>query len=672
MRKLILSATMTAMLAFAAQRAGRPELQLEAAINKEVVAGDLKGAIELYRKAAQSADRTVAAKALVRMGQCYEKLGDAEARKAYERAIREYGDQAEAVATARSRLAALGQPAGAGAGQEERWIARLGDRWFNSGISRDGRWAALTTSRDVLLYDLRDGNERSLLTTTGNERVTNAAISPDGTQVAYAVRDTGPSLMLLDVKGGAARKLDPGGEGRAIPLTWTPDGRQLLVGRTRTGTTPERVLLQVTGGAPVSLGSGWTNGARFSWDGKTLALSEWDEAAKSNSISVGTFPSGTRARIANAVYPVWSPDGTRLLFLRQRGEDYDLWSVRIQNGQPVGSADMLKQGVNGLLDCGPGGELYYRTTLLLKDLYTIGIDPHTGKLTSAPVPLTTSGKTNGGAWSPNGEQIAYYQWARNPDRTEVVIRSMKSGIERVFPIPSEIDLYSRKPQWFPDNRSLFLHDWKGRLHRMDAENGEVKPLVAPETIPPYSQVGNAGYRTYVVLAPDGRSVYYLARTGGDSSAVMQLALEGASRRREIVRTELDGLRDISVSADGSRLAMLRALPRGKASMLTFPASGGTIHEAELMVPHDRRRDQVMWSPDGLRLYFTAYDAGSRRGQAYSVPVEGGEPVSLGLELHDLYYLSIHPNGRQILFADEQWNNHLWVARNLIPASDDKK
>ena len=82
-------------------------MALQAAIKKEVVDGDLKGAIEQYKKLAQGRDRAVAAKALVRMGQCYEKLGDAEARKAYERVLREYADQAGAVAEARARLAAL-------------------------------------------------------------------------------------------------------------------------------------------------------------------------------------------------------------------------------------------------------------------------------------------------------------------------------------------------------------------------------------------------------------------------------------------------------------------------------------------------------------------------------------------------------------------------------------
>ncbi|MBP1602624.1 MAG: hypothetical protein H6Q06_2775, partial [Acidobacteria bacterium] len=58
----------------------RAEVALQAAIKKEMVDGDLKGAIEQYKKIAQSGNRAAAARALVRMGQCQERLGEAEAR----------------------------------------------------------------------------------------------------------------------------------------------------------------------------------------------------------------------------------------------------------------------------------------------------------------------------------------------------------------------------------------------------------------------------------------------------------------------------------------------------------------------------------------------------------------------------------------------------------------
>ena len=114
----ILILTILAFLA-AGQGPDRAEVQLQAAIKTEVFDGNLKGAIEQYKKIVSSYgnNHAVAAKALVRMGQCYEKLGEAqakEARAAYERVVREYADQAEIVAQARVRLAALGGSGGRG------------------------------------------------------------------------------------------------------------------------------------------------------------------------------------------------------------------------------------------------------------------------------------------------------------------------------------------------------------------------------------------------------------------------------------------------------------------------------------------------------------------------------------------------------------------------------
>lgn len=80
-----------------------------AALHQEEVEGNLEAAIATYKKviADPRASRSLAATALLHLGGSYEKLGDAEARKAYERVVREFGDQAESAATARARLAAL-------------------------------------------------------------------------------------------------------------------------------------------------------------------------------------------------------------------------------------------------------------------------------------------------------------------------------------------------------------------------------------------------------------------------------------------------------------------------------------------------------------------------------------------------------------------------------------
>ena len=62
------------------------EVALQQAMNVEQVEGNLDRAIRLYRDivARHAGVRSVAAKALLQLGFCYEKLGRTEARNAYE------------------------------------------------------------------------------------------------------------------------------------------------------------------------------------------------------------------------------------------------------------------------------------------------------------------------------------------------------------------------------------------------------------------------------------------------------------------------------------------------------------------------------------------------------------------------------------------------------------
>jgi hypothetical protein len=85
-----------------------PAQRLEAAIHREVVEGDIAGAITTYRAIAgdAAAPHSVAARALLQMGQCQEKLGQRkEARATYARIVRDWSNETEIAAQARSRLA---------------------------------------------------------------------------------------------------------------------------------------------------------------------------------------------------------------------------------------------------------------------------------------------------------------------------------------------------------------------------------------------------------------------------------------------------------------------------------------------------------------------------------------------------------------------------------------
>jgi hypothetical protein len=85
-----------------------PEARLEAARYRELVLGDLKGAMEMYRSilAAPAAPRPVIARALLQLGLCLERTGQREAAHGpYTRVVKEFGDQTAPVREASARLA---------------------------------------------------------------------------------------------------------------------------------------------------------------------------------------------------------------------------------------------------------------------------------------------------------------------------------------------------------------------------------------------------------------------------------------------------------------------------------------------------------------------------------------------------------------------------------------
>ena len=93
-------------VALAAQQNGNDLFQQGLA--KERVAGDCDGAIQIYEHVVRdfASDKPLAAKALIQLGGCYEKLGLSQAQNAYEQVINKYRDQFEMADKARERLAA--------------------------------------------------------------------------------------------------------------------------------------------------------------------------------------------------------------------------------------------------------------------------------------------------------------------------------------------------------------------------------------------------------------------------------------------------------------------------------------------------------------------------------------------------------------------------------------
>jgi hypothetical protein len=212
-----------------------PEAMLRAAMDKESVDGDLKAAIEQYKKIVSSkgANREVVAKALVRLGACYERQGDAEARKAYERVVREFGEQADSVRQAQARLAAGRSVPASGVSVRHVWDGPS-TSYTGGEISPDGRYFAYADwgNGDLAVRDLSAGATRLIthMPTGNSDGVEGPCWSHDGKRIAHSFENPQWHIRVVNADGTGMRTLYKAAtdEGWAYAVSWSADDKRIL------------------------------------------------------------------------------------------------------------------------------------------------------------------------------------------------------------------------------------------------------------------------------------------------------------------------------------------------------------------------------------------------------------------------------------------------------------
>ena len=184
---------MTAGGLMAQQSAPALDKLFASAEHKASVEGDLKAAIEEYKRivATAGANRAATARALLRMARAYEDLGDSEAQKIYQRIVDQFSDQKDAVTVASARLKpSPGAVRGAFKGDRAVWSGPDVDLFGT--VSADGRYLTYVDwagAENVMLRDLSANTSRPLTTNRWRNDVgypTWSAISRDGTKAAFA------------------------------------------------------------------------------------------------------------------------------------------------------------------------------------------------------------------------------------------------------------------------------------------------------------------------------------------------------------------------------------------------------------------------------------------------------------------------------------------------------
>ena len=651
----------------------KDEAALRSAIEKETVQGDLKGAIEQYKKLAQNNNKSLAARALVRLGQAYEKSGSTDARRAYEQVLSKFADQKEAADQARDRLSSLSVGSSAGLSTRKR------EDFDSLSISSDGRYIAYMDPESGDLGMRNTATVERRLLTRESRKMTNgyalggAPFSPDGRQIAYLWDNSGNGssceLRVTSTSGsGQPRTLLRCSQGTDIqwlePSAWTPDGKSILA-----------VLIAPRGGklvtsvATFSVVDGKVNELK-TFDGSWAighptispngAYITYDRATRSDSpqrdiMILSTADLGESTLIAGSASddsPVWSGDGKSILFRSDRRGVKDLMQQHVDQGRPLGSPELVKADIGNvtIIGLGTNGLLAFNQTTNLRRAYTAPFDPISGR--ASPPELLSERAMEGNVphWSPDGKVLAMNFG------NQIILRT-RTGEERNF-----LAGFATRSimDWFPDGSVLVVganSEGKAVIVRYSFDPPRATPL--PDTV--------GGTYRFQSISPDGKTAYRAQSATG--TRILAVDLQSGSTRTVI---DVPWIRSLALSPNGQQIAYVEGntndANKGPDTLYVINVGGGQPRKVTEFARPLAAIGGLQWAPDGRHLLIVV------RGHGVDwVSVADGTIQPTGLTnvggtntgLAGVDGISISPDGRDLAFTIGGNKTETWILENFL-------
>jgi Tol biopolymer transport system component len=661
-------------------KSDRAEVALQAAIKTEMVDGDLKAAIEQYKKiiAIRGASRQTVAKAMLRLGGCYEKLGLKEAQQIYKRLINDYSENKYEVSVARIRLASLertlAQKNEKENGTESEGI-RIKSIWkvpgtdFLGSVSPDGRFHAYIYwgEGDLAIRDLISGENKILTYDAGDSKgfAMTPRFSRNGKQIAYSWWNSGHTydLFLIDVNNPSPRRLYRREGEHVDPIFWLSD-EELIFSRYKFPTQKAEVCsLTIPNGTIHEL----KKFDRRKWprlsgspDGKYIAYDFANETDNGN-FDINVLLDKGESEIPLIKHPAndrvlgWMPGRKEFLFISDRSGTWDLWAIPVDKGKPSGPVKRIYTDIGEVSPVGfaQNGDCFVGYARRITNTLIAPFNPETGEIDEK------SGQTLLGSpwtvgWSPDGRFLTY---GNN-------IRDLKTGEERKF---TQNLGFSYPIRWSPDGNSVLVigrdigklktEGYKGGVYSVDMKSGQINEVLLLSDYK-YNTPGDDAFPlSDVEWSSDGKSIFYLFFR--DRLVKHDLA----TGEDKVLYSHSNFHRGVmSLSPDGKNLLLATESPEEKKSRLfTIPAEGGK--EKMLCTAQEPGNFyRAWWSPDGKYVYFAERKDGT---SLWRVPAEGGIPQKTWQSKSPVHFLDFHPDGKHIAIAFPESTTEVKVIKNLV-------
>jgi Tol biopolymer transport system component len=690
------------------------DAMLGAALHLEEVEGNLDAAIATYKRfIAQYGDNeSLAATAQLHIGICYEKLGQREARIAYQTVIDKYPRQIKAVEAAKERISRLASVLKTAEEKPKfrKIVFPVRLSWqsptpngpivgFGARLSPDG--STLAFGSEGSIWTIPIPGKVSPDIAGEPRRVTDAMYafgsgicwSADGEWIGYnAARDDGgENIYSVSENGGKPVRIasrPPMGLASYSydsSLSLSPDGSMLAFTSAKSNERYSFGIKTISSESkfPKSLNDDISVEPAFSPNGRSMAYVNVLPEKGLKEIKVVSREGGdsiliTSAKDRDLRSPVWSPDGKMIAFLSGSDGADELLIAPVperHKKKEVAARFKLPQKTwlplagwtaddkIGLVFGSPVEPVH-------QAIYTVPASG--GKATQ----VTPSGSFHFPRWSQDGKTI----WFLDAN-TRFALGSVPSIGGKISTLTTGTNppVQGVPPGWgnaiSPDGKKIVF---AGYAENVKGVNLWMMPLYGGQPIRLTTSPGTLVQQDrFPCWSHDGKSLLFIRVQGWQgtwyaSTNIYMMPAEGGEARAITSASDNVTYNSIACAPDGKYVAYFShdtVHSEGKGSAGGFSADSIKIKPIQGGAPrlvarvhHTSGNQELSWSPDGTRL---AYNAD---GKIWVVPVGGGQPVEVktgvdGIMLH----LSWSRDGKKLAFTGFRYDDpELWLMEDFLP------